>query len=75
MVSSKESGVFFVCLKYFLHVAENANFHCWIRFKVTMSAASPCFRRWDECLSLFFHIPVLLLRNCNKGGGQVTERS
>lgn len=33
-----------------------------------MSEASPRFRRWNKCLSISSHVPVLLLRNCNKMG-------
>lgn len=41
MVSFKESGfIGLFVFKLLLRIAENANIHSWIRFKVMMSAAS-----------------------------------
>lgn len=71
----KGKGKWFPQNKVFLHEAENANFHSWVRFKITMSAASPCFRGWNECLSLSSRMAMLLLRNGNKWGGHVTGQS
>lgn len=70
MVSSQERwcggvlgflSLFCFVFKYFLHVAENANFHRWIEFKIVLSAASPCFRRWNKYLSISSHIAYLYL--------------